>query len=363
MLKTRFAILASIFLLIAVCFGLIGCGNPTGGGGGGGGTTFKIVDPYIVGARLYVDYDNDGEWEDGEPSSEASGPTGVFVFTTMPTMDGTLRICLKGEHLGVTYEAWLSRPFSTLESGNIIVSPLTTLLAGTGVSSQEIVDILHTYASIEINVEDVSADPWGNLENRSGNGITETEIRKIKASICTYALVMIFSDIIKLGIEPYNISWETIDDNSGQVSQMGLAVNLSLSTTEIQTAYDHIAGGGWPVPPPPVTVGDVAKAAFVITDAYVKYAISTAPNYTFCPSIEPELVGPDLGVLFYCLKNKGNDVVQGGLEGHYFFYPSLYPGRYVTIEAATIDTAETFTLNDEGSIEIIGTNGIRYKPY
>lgn len=145
-------------IYLAIVLALNACG-----GGGDGSTTQttttaaasgKVVDGYIKGATVYCDSNNNGSLDAGEPSATTDGQGN---FNLGAACSGTL-ISTGGTDIATGY------PFTgTLKSpsGASVVTPLTTLLAGTGLTNAQLAKAL----SLPDGTDLTKADPAA-----SGNG-------------------------------------------------------------------------------------------------------------------------------------------------------------------------------------------------
>ncbi|MEI6080695.1 MAG: hypothetical protein WCQ53_08695, partial [bacterium] len=74
-----------------------------GGSDSGSTTGSKLVDPYIVGAVLFEDVNNDGVQQATEQSSTPTDANGTFTFPNPLTVGSTIRLtATTGSHAGVT---------------------------------------------------------------------------------------------------------------------------------------------------------------------------------------------------------------------------------------------------------------------
>lgn len=164
MSKTK-SIFGFITLLALIC--LAGCGGSgdsgaDSAGGSAGLFSGTAVDPYIEGA-VFQEIAADGVTV-LQRQSTPSDAEGHFTFSK-PLTEGSfveLKISLKGMHKGAPFEGMLKRKVGSANSGIMVVSPLTTLLANS-LSEDEVVTIL-TDAGLELTAEELYSDPMLKLD-------------------------------------------------------------------------------------------------------------------------------------------------------------------------------------------------------
>jgi len=195
-----------------------------------------LVDPYIVGAVMYQDDNDNKVFDVGEPKSTATTASGEFTFSVELTTGKQIRIETQGLHEGVTFDAELAALVD--DQGTVaIVSPLTTFTAK-GLSTEQLAQMLNHAASQapsgaitiggqawQIAPEDISTNPLsGDLLN-----VTFTELQsnprqliKLQASLTTYAMLKIFEGSSTLNTlsanELYFLGVAGVSDGQGSVS-------------------------------------------------------------------------------------------------------------------------------------------------
>ncbi len=187
----------SIFsgFLIAI---LIGCGGSSSKSTSSYQTTGKLVDPYIVGAVLYQDENNNSKYDDGELISSKTDENGEFSFEEELTFGAVIRIKEHGIHEGVIFDLNLTGIVDG-ERKIDVVSPLTTLNTK-GLTTTQIAEILNKAANDEsingwsITADQILIDPLsGDLMNKKVSDITDDDLVTIQASIATYGLLKIMN--------------------------------------------------------------------------------------------------------------------------------------------------------------------------
>jgi hypothetical protein len=380
-------LIVPVIICLALSFYIIGCGNATGGGGGGGGgagsgNSGKLVDPYITGAIVYVDLNNSGSWDAGEPTAE-TGSDGQFTFTTVPSLGAIIRVDTPGMHLGITYDASLA---TTVDSTGILnITPLTTMLAN-GISAESIRYILQHYAAITIDANDMIRD-----DPMSGLVLSNLDsIAKIRGAICTYALIQIIS--YESGVNG-NFDIASIEGNTtieAALGYMGDAVRSGLSDdiltnihTQFATAELSIKTSLEAVPGfvgctisvdfPDVTADDVANSAFAITRYVIQKSIENAPPHV--PAYDPEIpattietLAINIGTRYWAANNRTNTIITvthplGGVIFSQTVNDALISGEVrdannVLVTTFEVNsTTEAFIVNENGTIEVVWKPG------
>ncbi|MFW5782009.1 MAG: hypothetical protein ACOCWO_01810 [Candidatus Muiribacteriaceae bacterium] len=133
------------------------------GGSSGGGTvstpsytlTGIAVDPYIENSIFYLDSNGNGTADEGEPLSSPSDKNGRFGFTS-PVQEGDvirMHPDHMGTHAGREYDGeLLERRMNGLvtENGDLIASPLTTMLSKYNMTEEDFCELLNDAADEDI---------------------------------------------------------------------------------------------------------------------------------------------------------------------------------------------------------------------
>ena len=161
-----------------------------------GGAIGTIVDPYISGATLYQDDNNNSMWDSGEFYSTASDTNGSFAFNDALTPGKNIRIKTQGMHEGETYDLDIAAVVNT-QGGVDVVSPLTTL-ESKGLTSTQIAEIFNLVASDDgitsftASASSILSDPLqGGLKDKVFTQITDAELNNIQASLAGYGLLKV----------------------------------------------------------------------------------------------------------------------------------------------------------------------------
>ncbi len=160
-----------------------------------------LVDPYIEGATLYEDVDNDGEFDEGEPVSTPTTKDGEFDFNQTLTEGNIVRIKEQGMHEGKLYDLYIA---GIVDDENTIdvVSTLTTFQTK-GLIPEQIADILNLAMVDSINLSqwNISASQIvlnplnGGLENKAITDISDTDLVAIQASLATYGILKLMNTL------------------------------------------------------------------------------------------------------------------------------------------------------------------------
>jgi predicted CxxxxCH...CXXCH cytochrome family protein len=131
------------------------------------GTSGIAVDPYIVGAQFEV-VSGDGITL-LQRQSTPSDTLGRFSFSNKVTPGSVVRIKQgsKGTHAGAPYTGTIKRVVQSNDTGPLVVSPLTTLLAN-GLSADEILFMMDGAGLAGLLREDLTADPMAGLSDLTG---------------------------------------------------------------------------------------------------------------------------------------------------------------------------------------------------
>lgn len=346
-------LIVPVIICLALGFYILGCGSVTSGGGGGGGGGYfgKLSDPYLAGARVFTDYDGDSVYDpgDGEIISNTTEADGGFNFTADITMDCTMRIYNTSEvrENGVTYEARLSFPYSTLEpwTETIFVTPLTTCLAN-NITAAQVVYLLTNEAGITpVSTSDITEDPMqGIADIVAGDSSTDEALAKIRAAQCIYSIMMVMNDIQS------NAYFDFASMESGQgptqLANMGTMVKSSISKALIDSLNASMESA--PVAVPKVTALDVANTAAAVTKRLIQKVIATKPAYTAPSAADVALFAGKLGPRYYCLRTQTNSNIHYALDNGY-----MKDGGGGTISLAEIQNSQGFFINSSDSVEAI----------
>ncbi len=184
---------------------LIGCGSSSDNGSSSSSSSSSssdgtAVDPYIIGAKMYYDANNNNIPDPGEILSTETTSTGKFTFSSTIPTGGIIRIhpAHKGIHNGVPFTGDLSAKFGSTG----VVSPLTTL-GVKGFTNDEIITLLGD-AGITITKADITADPMEGLDSTKTSA-TDADLVKIQATVA----VNTFLEMVGTGITKDQINSDT----------------------------------------------------------------------------------------------------------------------------------------------------------
>jgi len=157
----------------------------------------KLVDPYISGAVMCQDTNDNASCDSDEPTSTATSDEGDFTFNEELTPGKNVIIKTQGSHLGETYDLDISGVVAS--DGTIdVVSPLTTLETKE-ITSEQIAAIINSAAAnasvsgwSDLSASDISSDPLsGGLLSKSAVNITDSDLRKILVNMSVYGLLKV----------------------------------------------------------------------------------------------------------------------------------------------------------------------------
>jgi hypothetical protein len=203
--KTKlFSICASVLLAGGV---FVGCGSSSDSAAPSPTVTETsgvLVDPYIEGAVMCQDTNDNGLCDSDEPTSTATTATGGFTFDKALTAGKNILIKTQGTHEGKTFDLNISGVVDA--DGKIaVVSPLTTL-ESRGLTADQIVTILtqaksdaitggaSNLSNFTISSTTILNDPLNNgLMDKKVSEIDDEDLANIQASLTTYGLLKIMN--------------------------------------------------------------------------------------------------------------------------------------------------------------------------
>jgi len=231
-------------LVLAVIF-LVGCGGSGSSSSStteqdqdtGDSTSGVLVDPYISGATLYQDENNNNQYDTGELVSTATTSTGSFTFDKELTADKIIRIKNQGKHEGMTYDLYLSGKVKADKTIKVI-SPLTSF-EDKGLSLDDFATILNTAAvsanlnGWSISATDLNTDPLsGGLMEKKLGEVTDADLVKIQASLATYGIIKIMNG---------SSTMKSLSDNELRVAgQTGGPLN-NIASVMLANLYDNLS--------------------------------------------------------------------------------------------------------------------------
>lgn len=299
------------------------------------------VDPYISGATFFEDLNNNGIKDEGEQVSTASDAKGGFSFSNPLTTGSTIIMDDKGTHNGVAYTGTLKRVVEA--SGDLITSPLTTLLAN-GWTTENVVNVLSA-AGLSLTAEDLTKDPMSGIDQKDAETLSDADLEKIRASISVYAFLSIMDQVIQLAktgeipveglsdiTSGYDLSydkfalhpnWQVLLTAMGTLIKDGISKEVvSAIDSALSQATTTCTAFGLPAPPP-ATAGDVIRASVAISNYVVPRVVDSCkvldtetgfPKCDYTPG--PADYGNwrwELGEKFYILRTKGNGCISAGI--------------------------------------------------
>lgn len=150
------------------------------------------VDPYIANAR-FEEVSSDGA-RIIQNSSTASDGRGRFSFAAPVQEDSIIRLksSNRGMHGNAPFEGMLKRRVRAGDAQNVVVSPLTTLLAN-GMSEPEVIALLETAGLEGLSEPELTGDPMEGLLGAT-DGLGDARLRGLRANMAVNTLLLALND-------------------------------------------------------------------------------------------------------------------------------------------------------------------------
>ncbi|PNU20039.1 hypothetical protein C2E25_09640 [Geothermobacter hydrogeniphilus] len=225
-------ILAALAALILAACGSDGGSSATSSTPVTSGVTSGIaVDPYIVGA-VFEEISADGRIL--QPASTPSDDQGQFNFPKALTPGSTVRLKIsqRGTHGSAPFEGMLKRKVLPEDVGQIVVSPMTTLVAN-GMNETEVAKLL-TDAGFQVDKNQIYSNPMLGLDNVKGQ-VPDSRLEKLRANMALNAF-MVATGNFDMGPAEANsaANFEVLQD-------MGQAVKGMLNSGEFTSLAAQLA--------------------------------------------------------------------------------------------------------------------------
>ncbi|MFL6719421.1 MAG: hypothetical protein ACJ8G3_24000 [Burkholderiaceae bacterium] len=289
---------------------LSACGGGGGSTGGTGttptqtsGVSGKVVDGYINGATVFCDANKNGVADAGEASTVTSGQ-GDF---SLPSACSAYLVSTGGTDVstGYPFKGMLKSP-----AGAAIISPLTTLLADTGLSNAQLVKMLSLPTGTDLTMIDPAA---------AGNATV------LKATLAAQQIVQQTANLMGkandssalakvYGIVASSVASTLAASPSAILFAANGTVNTTLVTAGIQNAADSIAKDNT-LKAPSLTTADIASIGSQLSqqaEAFTK--ASDADLSSVAQQLQdPKLPAPETAAAkaFY-LSPKNDSVILNG---------------------------------------------------
>lgn len=166
----------------------VGCGGGSGDPSPGptppgGESTGVAVDPYLVGAQFQEVTPQGVVVQTSSPSTAS----GVFTFPSRLTVGNLVRLSVGGQHNGVPYTVVLKRDVDVPDA--LVVSPLTTLVAGGAMTPAQAVALLDSaVGGNAITAADLFADPMARLLD---GAVTDADRKLLAATMAAGAALQV----------------------------------------------------------------------------------------------------------------------------------------------------------------------------
>jgi hypothetical protein len=323
----------SLFFISFLMIGLItSCGGDDHADDVRSMTGHTLVDPYVIGAKMFEDKNDNGVQDLGEQESTATDADGIFSFASALTIGSVLRIIPteEGTHNGYPFTGGLTREVDTTE-GYLAVSPFTTLITN-GWTSQNILDVLYEAGVSGIIEEDLKKDPMGTFNlTDTVDSITDSKLERIRSTIAIYNFMSVINELIsnqyELSYEQFTShpEWKTLLKNMVEQVKAG----LSKSTMEqIQSKIDA-AKSQCPFTVADVTIEDIIKGSVAIANYVIDKTVDSCKTsndkngdgYPDCDYNAYTQASSDfaewkdgLGRRFYVIRTKTNTCTIEGVQ-------------------------------------------------
>lgn len=256
-LKTSTLLLAVVML--AACGSNSGSDSSavTGTGSTSGISAGVAVDPYIIGA-VFQELSADGR-SVLQRQSTASDSQGRFVFTRplTPGSQVVMKAGSTGIHVGAPFQGVIKRNVEAVDSGPLIVSPLTTLLAN-GMTRTEVVSLLTDAGFTGISEADLTDDPMAGLAGHTGT-VSDASLELLRASMTVNTTLDILNN--------YDADYSVLASYDGALllGEMAATAKDTLSSTVYDSIKQDLALD--PTATAPLQLGDVINASVEISRA------------------------------------------------------------------------------------------------
>ena len=346
---------------LALILALGGCG----GGGGSSGTSSttnppptltlsgKVVDGYINGATVFCDLNQNGVQDAGEASTSTSGQGD---FTLASACSATV-VSVGGTDIGTGYafQGTLKAP-----AGAVVVSPLTTLIAGTGLSNAQLVSALSLPQGTDLTQVDPAAP--GNAAILKKTLAVQQIVQQLAKLMGTAndasVLARLYAKVAESLASTLAASGSaTLFDASGNV-------NAALVSQALQTTVTSI-GKDSTLTPVSLTAADIASIASQVAAQAEQFAKADDANLANLATQlqSPQLAPPQtVAMQTYYIAPKNNSIILNNTP--YTLAQFSNPGITVTglnsvgfEYAATAGTQIDVLANIAISVEEIGGQG------
>ncbi len=283
MLKKIFYLL---LVFIATIF-LASCGGGSGGGvttsGEAISTTGIAVDPYISNSKFYIDSNQNGSYDNGEPISGSSDVNGIFTFSTSMKKGDVVRMhpSYKGKHNGIDYTGNLieGKVENALANGRVVFSPITTIASKHSLSEEQVVEIINDAFEDQnfMTVADIYSDPMDQVNS----AVSDAALNRLQAAIAVNGMLDVIENTqaVKNAVDllPASIKTTTLGE---LMKPIAANIKEALSTqklTEMNNVVSGITGA------PTVNMDTIVKTAVSVNNEVVnsiKTAVSGATDPT-----------------------------------------------------------------------------------
>lgn len=230
-------------------------------------------------------------------------------------------------HLGVPYTGNIKRTVD--QADNLVVSPLTTLLAN-GWTAANVISVLQNSGSITGLIEaDLKKDPLAGVEALDASSLTADHFKIIKSTIAIHSFLSIMQGVLTgptVTGGGYNITYAVFSNPTASINgqtpqwyvdrmvdRIGGGLDPALVsgiTSSVATGSAICTSYGLPAAPP-ATAGDVIRGSVAIADYVIPKVVS---DLTYAPTLAE--YGPwrsQLGLRFYLIRTKDSPCISAGI--------------------------------------------------
>lgn len=295
------------------------------------------VDPYIVKATFFEDVNGNGRWDEGEQISTFSDEQGRFSFTTPVPAGRTIIMLDRGYHQGLPFAGQLMRRVEEGDSGNVVVTPMTTL-AALGFSDNELASVLTVLNTYRTDY-DLNADPMSAASGISaGAAADDPAIAALRANLYLGAVLEVFAldrgneELSAAGLRDL-LNWTPLVDLMN-----GLRTGVAADTFN----YINLPAGYTALPP--VTMREVVEAMPAILSWWKNEIVrrviadkgATLASWEFIDKLDA--VQEELTLKYYVRNNQHNEAVLAAIADEVL--PSIPASHVALTKNGTVGTIE-----------------------
>lgn len=321
------------------------------------------VDPYIVGATFFEDVNGNGRWDEGEQISTPSNEQGSFTFPNRVPTGRNIVMLDRGYHQGLPFSGQLIRRVEEGDSGTVVVTPMTTMVA-LGISESELASaltLLNTYRNdYDLDVDPLSATTAISAATAGGDD-SERAMAGLRANLYLGAVL----EILALdrgsseGITVYELRY-MLNNWAPLVDLMNGLRNAASADT---FNYINLPAGYTGLPP--VTMREVAEAMPAILNWWKQelvrrvlagddVTLTAAEFVAKLDAVQEELV-----LRYYVRNNRNNSAVQTAIADG--FLPAVPVSHVALTKNGNVGPIEQISQDDLVGQRLAVGNGSRLR--